>query len=284
VLEENVSCSIVRFAALSSLEMFFAYIGLELGMSIISYHGIEQYWASSIFQGNPTYSNTMSHNQFQLIRSLLCFVNSTSYNHEVASKDPLWHSRPLLEHFIRNSAEIATPIGPSALDECSARTKARTGAKTFNAKKPDKFAIRFYAVAGSVNLYISSFFDNGAGNKTGVCAAVDFYRIFRSLWTPYNNVFHSDNRIKIEKDSSSSLWLLQMAHQTQNFPDPSGRRFFFTDHFYTCHQLAHAVKMMTDGEAKMIGTVRFTNIDCTNCFMCKRQLNSWMQSHVDLGV
>jgi hypothetical protein len=176
----------------------------------------------------------MSCNQFQLIQSLLCFVNSKSYNHEVASKDPLWHSRPLLEHFIRNSVEISTPIGPSALDECSARTKGRTGAKTFNAKKPDKFAVRFHAVAGSVNPYISSFFDNHAGNKTGVCAAVDYCRIFRSLWTPYNNLFHANNWINIEKDSPSSLWLLQMAHQTQNFPDPSGRRGFFTDNFYTC--------------------------------------------------
>jgi len=253
--------------------MFFAYFGLELGMSIISYNDIEQYWASSIFQGHPTYSNTMGHNQLQLIRSLLCFVNSNSYNHEVASKDPLWHSLPLLEHFIQNSAKIATPIGPSALDECSAKNKARTGAKTFNAKKPDKFAVRFYAVAGSVNPYISSFFDNRAGNKTGVCAAVNCCRIFHSLWTPYNNEFHSNNQIKIGKDFPSSLWLLQMAHQTQNFPDPSGRRVFFVDNFYTRHQLAHAVKVMKDGESRMIGTVRFTNIDCTNHFYVQKAID-----------
>ncbi len=113
----------------------------------------------------------------------------------------------------------------------SSKTVARTGAKTFNAKKPDKFAVRFYAVAGSVNPYISSFFDNRAGNKTGVCAAVNCCRIFHSLWTPYNNEFHSNNKIKIEKDFPSSLWLLQMAHQTQNFPDPSGRRVFFVEKF-----------------------------------------------------
>jgi hypothetical protein len=136
-------------------------------MSVICYNDIDQCWAAGLFQGHSTFNNTMSHNQFQLIRSMLCFANPACYNHEVSSKDPLWHSLPLLEHFM-NSAEVATPAGPSALDECSARTKARTAAKTFNAQKPAKFAVRFYAVTGSVNPYISSFFDNRAGNKTGV--------------------------------------------------------------------------------------------------------------------
>jgi hypothetical protein len=134
-------------------------------MSIICYNHIDQYWSAGLFQGRSTFSNTMSRNQFQLIRSMLCFSTPTCYNHEVSAKDPLWHSQPLLEHFIRNCAEVATPKGPSALDECSAWTKARTAAKTFNAKKPAKFAVRFYAITGSVNPYISSFFDNRAGNK-----------------------------------------------------------------------------------------------------------------------
>jgi hypothetical protein len=47
-------------------------------------------------------------------------------------------------------------------------------AKTYNAHKPAKFAVRFYVVTGSVKPYISSFFDNRAGNKTGVCGAVDY--------------------------------------------------------------------------------------------------------------
>jgi len=53
-------------------------------------------------------------------------------------------------------------------------TKARMEAKTYNAHKPAKFAVRFYVVTGSVKPYISSFFDNRAGNKTGVCGAVDY--------------------------------------------------------------------------------------------------------------
>jgi hypothetical protein len=44
--------------------------------------------------------------------------------------------------------DIATPTGPSALDEHSTATKARTVAKTYNAHKPAKFAVCFYAVRG----------------------------------------------------------------------------------------------------------------------------------------
>ncbi len=38
------------------------------------------------------------------------------------------------------SAKVAVPVGTSALDENSARTKARCAAVTFNAVKPEKFA------------------------------------------------------------------------------------------------------------------------------------------------
>ena len=52
----------------------------------------------------------------------------------------------MLEHFQKNSADIATPTGPSALDEPPPTTKARMEAKTYNAHKPAKFAVRFYVV------------------------------------------------------------------------------------------------------------------------------------------
>ncbi len=189
-----------------------------------------------------------------------------------------------MEHFLKNCAEVATPIGPSALDEHSTATKARTTAKTYNANKPAMFAIRFYAVTGSINPYISSFFDNHAGNKTNVCGAVEYCNTFKVLKTPYNYLFHNpEYAIKIEKDSLSALWLLQMAHQTKRLPDPSGKRVFFTDNFYTRHNLAHALKIMTDGEARMIGTVRLSLVDATNRYwleqavkmISKKERGSW---------
>ena len=55
-----------------------------------------------------------------------------------------------------------------------------------------------------------------------------------------------------------------MAHQTKTYQDPSGSRVSFMDNFYTRHTLAQGLKQMTDGEAKIIGTVKFTNLDSTN--------------------
>jgi hypothetical protein len=201
---------------------FFAYIGLEFGMGIICYNNIDQYWSTDILEGHPTYKNAMSQNKYELICTMICFTDPSEYNHEVASKDPLWHSRSIFEHLVKNSATVATPTGPSSLDECAAPTEACTAAKIFNKEKPDKFAVRFYAVVGSVIPYMSSLCDNHAGNKTGVSSAIDYCLLFRCLRTPLNHLFHSDNEIKFEKDAPSSLWVLQMAHQTRMFPDPSG--------------------------------------------------------------
>ena len=44
---------------------------------------------------------------------------------------------------------IAVPEGTVAFDEASVATKARTKAKSYNPIKPDKFAIRFYAVVSN---------------------------------------------------------------------------------------------------------------------------------------
>ncbi len=104
---------------------------------------------------------------------------------------------------------------------------------------------------------------------------MDYCRIFRTLRAPYNNVFHPDSNLRNEENSPSALWLLQMAHQTKSFPDPSGHRVFFTDNFYTRHQLAHALKVRTDGEARMIGTVHFSNVDCMNHYYLQKTIDEY---------
>jgi hypothetical protein len=249
-----------------SESLFYAYVGLELGMSFCQYNRIEEFWSKAIFTGHPTFKETMSRNVFQCIRSSITLRDLSSYDHDSASSDPLWHSRSLLEHFLKNCATVATPIGPSALDENTARTKARTKAKTYNANKPCKWGIRFYAVNGAVIPYLSSFFDNRAGNTTGRSGAEDYCTVFRSLRTPYNRIFSAENDFNIPVHSPTSLWVLQMAHQTQSMGDPNGRRIFFTDNFYTSHRLSKALKTFTDGEARLIGTIRMKTVDCTNRF------------------
>jgi len=181
----------------------------------------------------------------------------------------------MLEHFQKNSADIATPTGPSALDEHSTATMARTEAKTYNAHKPAKFAVHFYAVTGSVNPYISSFFDNCAGNKTGVCGAVDCTRVFCVLRKPYNVLFSNpENKIKIEKNHHLHCgyfkWLIKLSHILILLVV----MLVFTDNVYTRHPLAHALRVMTDGEERMFGTIQMSLVDLTNQY--------WLEQAVDL--
>jgi hypothetical protein len=72
------------------------------------------------------------------------------------------------------------------MDEHSTATKARTEARTYNASKPAKCAIHFYAVIGSINPYMPNIFNNLSGNKTNVCGAVDYIKHFRVPSKSYN--------------------------------------------------------------------------------------------------
>ena len=241
---------------------FMAYIGLELATSIIHLNDLKSYWCQDLFSGHSDFRMTMVRDDFLQIRSNLVLRDPASYDHQEASQDPLWHSRKLLEHFEQNTVKVAVPTGTSALDEASIRTKARTTARSYIPSKPDKYAVRMYALVGSKNTYISSIVDNRSGNTSGESGAEAFCRVHREMRTPYNRVL--GNCTFIEKNSPTAMWILQMAHQTKTYQDPSGSRVFFMDNFYTRHTLAQGLKQMTDGEAKIIGTVKFTNIDSTN--------------------
>jgi hypothetical protein len=81
--------------------------------------------------------------------------------------------------------------------------------------------------------------------------------------TPFNKVFRGSDTT-IEESSASALWVVQLASQTKAFPDPSRKRVHFMDNFYTRHSLAKALSCMTDGEARVIGTVKLTNVDGLN--------------------
>ena len=171
-----------------SIQEFNGYLGLELGMSIVKYNDIKKYWAEGAFLGHSTFIDTMSRTRFQEIRGSISLSSRSHYDGDTANDDPLWSCRSVLDQFIRKSAAIAVPVGVSALDENSCATKARTRAKTYLPSKPDKYAIRFYAVVGHKYVYLSSMFDNRAGNKTGVSGVQDYCRLFRSLRTPYYKV------------------------------------------------------------------------------------------------
>ena len=158
-----------------------AYIGLEVGMSLVQMNDISAYWETKMFSGHSHFINVMSRDDFETIRSHLSVHPASAYNHTIASTDPLWHSRKIMEQFMKNAATLAVPEGTSAFDENTARTKARTSAKSYIPSKPDKYGIRFYANVGWKSLYLHTIFDDGSGNKTGKSPAERYCEVFRDI-------------------------------------------------------------------------------------------------------
>jgi sporulation protein YlmC with PRC-barrel domain len=110
---------------------------------------------------------------------------------------------------------------------------------------------------------MSSMIDNHSGNTTMFSAPESYVALHKDMQATYYKIFQVCP--DIEKKSASALWICQMAHQTKLYPAPNkGNRVFFTDNFYTRHILALVLKSVTDDEARIIGTVKFTNVDSTN--------------------
>jgi hypothetical protein len=272
----NMSLSRKRLKEIS-FPQFMAYVGLEIAMSFVSLNTINDYWKSEMFLHQTDFSKVMSRDIFKKIRANVYQHDPEFFNHEVASHDPLHHSWNLLSHFPHNCAKVAVPVGCSALDENSARTKAKTRAISYMPDKPDKFAIHFYAVVSSHGTYLHSMMDNQTGNTTPECAAVAYCRNFPQLRSAYNKVLKLADSF-VNGESASAIWVLQMVHQTLQFPTPSSKRYFFSNKFYTRHTLAQALKKITDGEARLMGSVRFTNVDATNRFHLKNAIEALKNS------
>jgi hypothetical protein len=71
---------------------------------------------------------------------------------------------------------------------------------------------------------MSSFFDNRAGNNTGISGPTDYHRIFCDMRTPYYKTMEENESMS---DSPSALWLLMMGHQTKIHRQPDGKKCIF---------------------------------------------------------
>lgn len=58
---------------------------------------IEEMWSNKTFKGLEDFRAVMGRDMFRSIRSELRFY--PTYDHDVDLKDPLWHSRIILQHF-----------------------------------------------------------------------------------------------------------------------------------------------------------------------------------------
>ena len=82
-----------------SEKKFFAYLGMEMAMSLCQLNDIYHYWRKDMFLGHHDFQQTMSRNEFTQIRSAVLLRDPDQYDHTVSSTDPLWHSRKMLDHF-----------------------------------------------------------------------------------------------------------------------------------------------------------------------------------------
>eukprot|EP00644_Phytophthora_capsici_P002674 jgi/Phyca11/105700/e_gw1.11.347.1 len=152
-------------------------------------------------------------------------------------------------------AAIAVPVGAVSLDENTVRTKARSSARTFMPSKPDKYGVRFYSVVGWESLYAYSVWDNGSGNRTQTAPADKSVDVFPALRSA---LFRTHNRddVCIKRKDASALSIAMCGHLTKTYPAPTQHRLLVCDNFYTRHNLAKTLATFTDGEMKLLGTVR----------------------------
>jgi hypothetical protein len=62
-----------------TLMEFTAYIGLELGMSLLKFNQLKSYWANASFLGHETFKSTMSRNHFMDIRAAVWFLSDQTF-------------------------------------------------------------------------------------------------------------------------------------------------------------------------------------------------------------
>jgi hypothetical protein len=107
-------------------------------------------------------------------------------------------------------------------------------------------------------IHIFQVVDNRYGNKSGMMGAEAYCQMHRELCILFNHAFN--NQDYIDKESATALLVLQMAHQTKLFHDPSNKRVFFTDNFCTQHTMAKLLNLMTNGKGRIFGTIRSTSL------------------------
>lgn len=126
--------------------------------------------------------------------------------------------------------------------------------------KPHKFAIRFYGIVEQVSQYLHTHVDIRSVNRSGSSPAAAYLKNFKELRGLFNRKI-DENLIK--SNSPSSVWCLQIMQQTYSSKQLQGR-FVVTDNFYTRHVLGRQIKSFTDGEVKLLGTVRLNSVDTAN--------------------
>lgn len=150
------------------------------------------------------------------------------------------------------------------MDENTIGAKAKTSARSYIKGKPDPHGIRFYALVGWRYPYLFSLWDNRSGNKANLPHVIVYIATFLELRKVYDKFFEETDQTYIDNTSQSALSAMQPVHLTKKLGNGEDVTDIFMDYFYTRHNLANTVRVMTQGKVRITGTVRMNFVDATN--------------------
>lgn len=84
---------------------------------------------SKTFGGLEAFRAVMGRDQFKLIPSEIRFY--PSYDPGVATKDPVWNRRLMLQHFGGNFVKVTVRTGVSDFEDNTKKYKSRTGSLSY---------------------------------------------------------------------------------------------------------------------------------------------------------
>ncbi|OWZ00028.1 hypothetical protein PHMEG_00028870 [Phytophthora megakarya] len=205
-------------------------------MIITQRNEIADYWSGTPYLGQREFHETMAQNRFKAIRSHFRILYLWSRVPKKKSNDHLWHSRDVLNHlqkkfqgrYVLNHLQkkfqgLAVPTSVSSLDESSVRTRAHTKASSYMPLKPDKYAIRFYAIVGWDSLYIHSLCDTGLGLVSELSPGERYVQTFPILRESFLRL-RTLKGIEFDGDAASSVWVAMAGHQTKILRSKDGKK------------------------------------------------------------
>ena len=122
-------------------------IGIFFQMGLVSMPGIRPYWESET-RYHPI-ANIMSRNRFQLLLTVLHFVDNLSVSDETKKSDKLWKIRPWLDKLRQNCLQVI-PEEKNSVDEMMVPFKGTfSGIKQYMRGKPHPWGFKIWCRTGA---------------------------------------------------------------------------------------------------------------------------------------
>ena len=135
-----------------------AFTGVNIAMGVINLPSIHDYWSINPILRHPWFSTIMSRNRFYDINRYLHFNdNSLQVSRDHPAFDKLYKIRPVLERVQKTFTEHYTPSMNVSIDEQMLGTKARISFLQYLPKKPQKWGVKLWVLADSMNGYVPAF-------------------------------------------------------------------------------------------------------------------------------